>query len=43
MGIEMDDRLLNHLGFLFVRDPMVVFKDKINVDNTTNTNHFEVQ
>lgn len=42
MGVEMDDRLVNHIGFLTIRDPMVIFKDKIKVDNETNTNHFEV-
>ena len=41
LGVELDDRLLNHLGFLFVRDPMIVFKDKVSVDNKSNTNHFE--
>jgi len=41
MGVEIDETLLNHLGFLFVRDPMVIFKDKIEVDNEANTNHFE--
>eukprot|EP00331_Platyophrya_macrostoma_P009164 CAMPEP_0176425816 /NCGR_PEP_ID=MMETSP0127-20121128/11595_1 /TAXON_ID=938130 /ORGANISM="Platyophrya macrostoma, Strain WH" /LENGTH=636 /DNA_ID=CAMNT_0017807011 /DNA_START=33 /DNA_END=1943 /DNA_ORIENTATION=+ len=41
LGLELDDRLLNHLGFLFLRDPMVIFKDRVNVDNETNTNHFE--
>ena len=42
MGIEVDDRLLNHLGFLFVRDPLVIFENKINIDDNESTNHFEV-
>ena len=41
LGVDIDDKLLNHLGYLFVRDPMIIFNDKINVDNETNTNHFE--
>ncbi len=42
LGLELDDRLLNHLGFLFMRDPMIIFSDRIYVDDSLNTNHFEV-
>lgn len=41
MGIYLDDRLIKHLGFMFIRDSMVIFKDKVQVDDSTNTNHFE--
>jgi len=41
LGVEVDDRLLNHLGFLFLRDPMIIFSDRIYVDDSLNTNHFE--
>ena len=42
LGKELDDRLKRHLGFLFLQDPMVVFSDKIYVDDSQTTNHFEV-
>jgi len=42
LGLELDDRLLHHLGFLFMRDPMIIFSDRIYVDDSLNTNHFEV-
>lgn len=41
MNIQIDDALLSHLGFLFIRDPMVLFEQKINVDNSKETLHFE--
>lgn len=39
MNIPVDDKLLRHLGILFLRDNMVMFKDKIHVDDSTA--HFE--
>ena len=39
MEIPLDDKLLRHLGILFLRDNMVMFKDKIHIDD--NTAHFE--
>lgn len=41
MGIELDERLLNHLGILYLRDAMVIYKDKVHVKDDENTNHFE--
>jgi len=41
MQMELDEKLIRHLGFLFNRDPLVVYSDKINVENTETTNHFE--
>jgi len=41
MGLPLDDQLLNHIGWLFVRDPLVIFEDKIYVDDETTTSHFE--
>ncbi|RZJ99386.1 MAG: hypothetical protein EOO43_26495, partial [Flavobacterium sp.] len=43
LGADVDGRLLRHLGFLFARDPLVIFPDKIYVDDTCNNNHFEVR
>jgi len=42
LGVGIDGKLLKHLGCLFARDPLVVFPDKIYVDDKCNTNHFEV-
>lgn len=41
LGVSLDANLVKHLGFLFVRDPMVMFEKKLNLDNTTETAHFE--
>jgi len=32
-GLDLDNNLLRHLGFLYVRDALVIYKDKIDVDN----------
>ena len=32
---KIDDNLLNHLGFLFIRDPLVVFHEKTNDPHST--------
>lgn len=39
-NIELDEKLLLHLGSMFVRDALVVQKNKIDVDDSKNTNHF---
>jgi len=41
MGIELDERMKSHLGFLFLQDPLIIYGDKVFVDDETNTNHFE--
>lgn len=41
MGVNIDENLLNHLGFLFARDPLVLFEKKININNNSETAHFE--
>ena len=40
MGVQIDENLLQHLGFLFARDALVVFKDRVNVIDDS-TEHFE--
>ena len=42
MELEIDDALIKHLGFMFMRDPMVIFPDKIFLDDNCHVNHFEV-
>ena len=41
MNIDLDEKLINHLGVLFIRDAMVVYKDKLYVKDDEMTNHFE--
>jgi glutamate--cysteine ligase catalytic subunit len=41
MEIEIDEKMIRHLGFLFARDALVIYKDKVNLDNNTTTAHFE--
>lgn len=41
LGVEIDEKMINHLGFLFSRDALVIYKDKINLDNSQTTAHFE--
>ena len=37
----IDESLARHLAYIFARDPLVVFPDKIDIDDTKFTNHFE--
>eukprot|EP00286_Rhodomonas_abbreviata_P024655 CAMPEP_0181298976 /NCGR_PEP_ID=MMETSP1101-20121128/6080_1 /TAXON_ID=46948 /ORGANISM="Rhodomonas abbreviata, Strain Caron Lab Isolate" /LENGTH=645 /DNA_ID=CAMNT_0023404055 /DNA_START=87 /DNA_END=2024 /DNA_ORIENTATION=+ len=37
----IDRRLANHVAHLFIRDPLVVFREKLEQDNTTANDHFE--
>lgn len=37
----IDELLAKHLAYIFSRDPLVVFSDKVEVDDEANTNHFE--
>jgi len=41
LSVEIDEVLAKHLAFLFIQDPLVIFSNKIFVDDTTHTNHFE--
>lgn len=41
IGVELDDNLLRHLGFLYLRDAMVIFKNKIENIDEDSTEHFE--
>jgi len=40
LDIEIDDNLLQHLGFLFIRDPLVIFKNR--TEDPNDTSDFEV-
>lgn len=34
--------LAQHIAHLFIRDPLVLFKEKLNIDDTKESDHFEV-
>lgn len=38
----VDDLLAKHYGHLFIRDPLVVFRELLDVDDKTSSDHFEV-
>jgi len=38
----MDDLLAKHFAHLFIRDPLVVFKELLNQNDETSSDHFEV-
>lgn len=38
---HFDKILAKHFGHLFIRDPLVVFSERIHQDNTRETDHFE--
>jgi len=37
----VDERLARHVAHLFVRDPLVIFSDRVEVDDAVSTEHFE--
>lgn len=37
----IDEPLANHISHLFIRDPLVVYKEKLVSDETADTDHFE--
>ena len=37
----VDENLAHHLAHLFVRDPLVIFEDAIDIDDSVYTDHFE--
>lgn len=37
----VDENLAHHLAHLFVRDPLVIFEDAIEIDDDLHTDHFE--
>jgi glutamate--cysteine ligase catalytic subunit len=38
----LDDLLSKHISHLFIRDPLVVFSETIDQDDTSSSDHFEV-
>lgn len=37
----VDAVLARHIAHLFIRDPLVIYKERIELDNATNSDHFE--
>ncbi|KAN0047778.1 hypothetical protein ACTA71_002164 [Dictyostelium dimigraforme] len=37
----VDSLLSKHFAHLFIRDPLVIYSDKVEIDNEKNTDHFE--
>lgn len=42
MDVGIDDLLARHMAHLFIRDPLVIFSELIDQDDTTSMDHFEV-
>lgn len=41
LAAGVDESLAHHIGHLFIRDPLVIFKELLNQDNTESSDHFE--
>ena len=37
----MDEQLSRHFAHLFIQDPLVVYRGKVKMDDTTHSDHFE--
>lgn len=37
----VDELLAEHISHLFIRDPLVLFKEKLDIDDKTESDHFE--
>ena len=40
--LGIDPILAQHIAHLFIRDTLTVFEEKIHLDDTQDTDHFEV-
>ncbi len=38
---QVDSSMAQHISHLFIRDPLVVFEEKLDIDDETETDHFE--
>lgn len=38
----VDERLARHIAHLWIRDPLVIFSERVVVDDTRTSEHFEV-
>lgn len=42
LSLGIDHLLSQHIAHLFVRDTLTLFEEKLNLDDTQDTDHFEV-
>jgi glutamate--cysteine ligase catalytic subunit len=42
-SIGIDPLLAQHIAHLFIRDPVILFEEKLNLDDTKAGDHFEVR
>lgn len=38
----LDEPLAHHIAHLYIRDPLVIFTETLDQDNSLSTDHFEV-
>lgn len=38
---NIDSAMANHISHLFIRDPLVLFEEKLSIDDEIETDHFE--
>jgi hypothetical protein len=41
-AVGIDELLSKHIAYLFIRDPIVVFSELVDQDDSKSTDHFEV-
>jgi glutamate--cysteine ligase catalytic subunit len=41
IDVGIDELLARHYAHLFIRDPLVIFKELLDVDDTVSSDHFE--
>lgn len=42
LKLGVDELLARHYAHLFIRDPLVIFRELLDQDDQTSTDHFEV-
>jgi glutamate--cysteine ligase catalytic subunit len=42
MDAGVDDMLAKHYAHLFIRDPLVIFAEMLDLDDEKSSDHFEV-
>jgi hypothetical protein len=42
-SLGIDHILAQHIAHLFVRDPVSLFEEQLHLDDTRDTDHFEVK
>jgi len=42
LGLKIDYNFLRHIGFLFLRDPLLVYKNIIDLNNDSSSAVFDI-